>query len=347
MYSVPLLAPLLAARLGVKRGRVFVVTANRAGLRQSFVEDGRLRFARLERTVEMVPQALAMFVRTETHRLAQYLVTLRALPREGAPIQVLVVAPPGERAAFEQALTSDARLEFRTIDAAQARRAAGVKRTPEGTGAEALYLHLASKKPPREQFASRDERRSYVVWQRQRGIVAAGALGFAACVLYAGAEGLDMLAVRGRPTFSSRAQRAAERTSALPHFPRDETAPRTSGRRRQLTRIGDANASLKARSCSLRGRASFPVRARRSISASAGPTARTSRRRAPAPVVAAVPGAKPEAQSDVACGARLLGRVKATDRNYYRGITGSAALRRCAVQLGLPAVRTSSIRHHL
>ena len=32
-----------------------------------------------------------MFVRSETHRLAQYLVTLRALPREGAPVQVLVV----------------------------------------------------------------------------------------------------------------------------------------------------------------------------------------------------------------------------------------------------------------
>ena len=83
VYSVPLLAPALAARLGVRSGRAFVVTAHRAGLRQCFVEDGRLRFARLERTVEMVPQALAAFVRSETLRLAQYLATLRVLPREG------------------------------------------------------------------------------------------------------------------------------------------------------------------------------------------------------------------------------------------------------------------------
>ena len=51
----------------------------------------------------------------------------------------------------------------------------GLRAVPEGTGAEALYLHLAARKPPREQFASSDERRSYFIWQLQRGIVAAGA----------------------------------------------------------------------------------------------------------------------------------------------------------------------------
>src|SRR5437868_8498872 len=88
VYSVPLLAPALAAGLGVRGGRCIVVSAHRAGLRQCFIEDGRVRFGRLERTAEMVPQALAMFVRSETQRLAQYLATLRVLPREGGPVQV-------------------------------------------------------------------------------------------------------------------------------------------------------------------------------------------------------------------------------------------------------------------
>src|SRR3954469_11024342 len=130
VYSVPLLAPALAARLGAKSGRALVVTATRAGLRQCYVDNGKLRFARLERTIDMVPQALAMFVRSETHRLAQYLVTLRALPREGAPVQVLVVAPPGQREVFEQALTSDARLVFHTIDYAQALQAVKLRKVP-------------------------------------------------------------------------------------------------------------------------------------------------------------------------------------------------------------------------
>src|SRR5687768_3792434 len=114
VYSVPLLAPALAARLAPRVTRALVVTADRAGLRQCFIENGKLRFARLERTVEMVPQALAAFARSETLRLAQYLTTLRALPRDGAPLQALVIAPQGERAVFDRALVSDARIVFQT-----------------------------------------------------------------------------------------------------------------------------------------------------------------------------------------------------------------------------------------
>lgn len=190
VFSVPLLAPALAARLGARTGRCIVVTANRAGLRQSFVEEGRLRFARLERAGEMVPQALALFVRSETQRLAQYLVTLRALPREGAPVRVLVVAPRGQKTAFEQALMADGRLVFQTFDAEEAAGKAGLRSMPEGTGAESLYLHMAARKAPREQFASRQDRRRYEVWQLQRGIVAAGALALAACAVYAGEQAL-------------------------------------------------------------------------------------------------------------------------------------------------------------
>ncbi len=196
MFSVPLIAPALAARLGVGSGRCFVVTANSAGLRQCYIDGGRLRFARLERTVDMTPEALAAFVRSETGRLAQYLSTLRVLPREGPPIQVIVVAPPGQRAAFERTLVSDTRLSFLTMDQSEAVRRAGVKAAPPAMGAEQIYLHLAVRRPPREQFARREDRRSYVLWQLRRGLLAAGALGFAGCALYAGASWLDVVSTR-------------------------------------------------------------------------------------------------------------------------------------------------------
>jgi hypothetical protein len=197
MFSVPLLAPALAARLGAGAGRCFVVTANSAGLRQCYVDEGRLRFARLERTIDMVPEALAAFVRSETGRLAQYLSTLRVLPREGPPVRVMVVAPPGQRGAFERTLVSDTRLSFLTIDQHEAVRRVGVKAAPPGAGAEQLYLHLAVRRPPREQFARREDRRSYVLWQLRRAVLAAGALGFAGCALYAGASWLDVARTRG------------------------------------------------------------------------------------------------------------------------------------------------------
>ena len=174
VYSVPLLAPALAARLGVRGGRALVVTANSTGLRQCYVEDGRLRFARLERTADMSPDALAAFVRVETLRLAQYLTTLRALPREGPPVQVLVVAPAAQRAAFEQALVSDARLAFHTVVIDEAARKVGIKQLPPGAAGEQLFLHLALRHPPKEQFARGEDRRSFPVapaaqsWPRAR-----------------------------------------------------------------------------------------------------------------------------------------------------------------------------------
>ncbi|HEX5093499.1 MAG TPA: hypothetical protein VFV84_12505 [Burkholderiales bacterium] len=200
MFSVPLLAPALAARLGVRGGRCFVVNANRAGLRQCFIDNGRLRFARLERAADMTPEAFAAFVRSETGRLAQYLSTLRVLPREGPPVHVVVIAPPGRKAVFERTLVSDARLSFVTIDQAEAARRVGIREAPQDMGAEQLYLQLAARRPPREQFARREERRGYFLWQMQRGLVAAGALAFAACALYAGAIWLDIAGIRSETT---------------------------------------------------------------------------------------------------------------------------------------------------
>jgi hypothetical protein len=196
VYSVPLLAPALAARLGARRGRCFLVTATSAGLRQCYVEDGRLRFARLERLGEMRPEALAAFVRSETLRLAQYLGTLRAMPRDGTPVDVLVVAPDAQVAAFQQALVSDSRLAFRTVGMADAARKAGLKATPSGSTAEELFLQIAVRGAPKDQFARTEERRSFILWKLQRAVLAAGALGFAACALYAGMKWFDVFSVR-------------------------------------------------------------------------------------------------------------------------------------------------------
>jgi hypothetical protein len=328
VYSVPLLAPALAARLGVRGGRCFLVSANRAGLRQSFVEDGRLRFARLERTVEMVPQALAMFVRSETVRLAQDLVTLRALPREGAPVRVLVVAPRGQKAIFEQALTSDARLVFQTLDAQEAAGLAGVRRMPEGVLAEGLYLHMAAKKPPREQFAGREDRRRYQIWQLQRAVVAAGALGLAACGLYAGAEAIEAARVRAQAAAQlQQAQAAAQEYQRITAgFPVTQTSTENLkiavGEFRRIAQ----RSALPEQSFVHVSRVleSFPQFEIESLAWSAGVPGE--RRDKPPP------GAKADA-GGAAVSMEISGRVNATQRNDYRGIT--AQVQRFASALGM------------
>jgi hypothetical protein len=321
VYSVPLLAPTLTARLGVKGGRAFVISSNRAGLRQCFVDDGRLRFARLERIAEMSPQALAMFVRSETQRLAQYLVTLRALPRDGAPVQVLVIAPAGQRAVFEQVLVSDARLAFHTVDATEAERSIRLSSVPAGMLAEALYLHLAAKSPPREQFASREDTRRYLFWKLQRGIVAAGALGFAACALAAGARWLEASSVRDR----AEQQKEQARTAAQQYeritagFPVTQTSTENLKLtvvefRRIAERSGDPDQAMLHVSRVLQ---QFPQMDLDGLTFSVGVM---SERRGEAKP-AAQPAAAGAAPSNLAVILDVSGRVNSTQRNDYRGIT--------------------------
>ena len=198
VYSTALLAPALAARLGVKSGVCFVLSANRAGLRQCFIENGRLRFARLERIAENGAGFTSVFVRTETERMLQYLGTLRALPRSGPPLRVLLVVPDEERAHFERTLGRGAGIAFTTISLSEAARKTGLRVSPDGIAADQLYLQIAALQPPRVQFLRGEDRRSFLTWRLQRSIVAAGAAGFVTCGAYAATLWLEQLIVRER-----------------------------------------------------------------------------------------------------------------------------------------------------
>lgn len=330
VYSVPLLAPALAARLGVRGGRAFVVTANSTGLRQCYVEEGRLRFARLERTADMAPEALGPFVRAEMLRLVQYLGTLRALPREGPPIQVLVVAPAAQRAAFERALVSDARLVFRTVDLQEAARKVGIKRLPAGAAGEELFLHLAVRHPPKEQFARGEDRRSFFLWQLQRAILKVGAAGLAACLLYAAVQWIDLLGVKDQIAEQLREARTAtqqyERITAS--FPVTQTTTdNLKATVIEFTRIAAQSASPEPALAYLsRVVEKFPQMEIDSvgwrISKSGGRDEAAGAPGAAAKPASAPPGAAADVAADVLQIIEVSGRVNATRRSDYRAITG-------------------------
>src|SRR6185436_5780292 len=106
MHSTALIAPGLATRLGASGERVLLMTANHAGLRQSFIEGGRLRFSRLASTRD--EGLTATRVRTETERMLKYLGTLRALPSREVAAHVLIVVPDAERAQLARTLGNGA-----------------------------------------------------------------------------------------------------------------------------------------------------------------------------------------------------------------------------------------------
>ena len=318
VYSVPLLAPALAARLGVRSGRSLIVTANSAGLRQCFVEDGRLRFARLERISEVEPEGLAAFVRAETLRLIQYLSTLRTVPRDGPPIPVLVIVPAALHKALEQVLVSDARLTFQTIVADEAARKVGVKRPAAGMPGEQLYLHLAVKNPPKEQFARVEDRRSFFLWRLQRAILGVGAAGFVACAVFAAAQGLDLLNLKDQASVQQR--ESAEATSQYQlitaSFPVTQTTTdNLKATVVEFTRIATQSASPEPALVYLSQVVEkYPQMDIETVAW------RVSKPGADAAAPKA--GAAPPAGAEVLQILEVSGRVNATRRSDYRAITG-------------------------
>jgi len=246
---------------------------------------------------------------------------------------VLVVAPPGQRAVFEQALVSDTRLTFRALDADQAARTVGVRRAA-GTFAEQLYLHLVVGKPPKQQFARREERRGYRIWQLQRGIAVAGAIGFAACALYAGANWLDAMSLHSRTESEQRQARAAteqyERITAS--FPVTQTT--TDNLKATVVEFR----KIAARSSTPEGSFihlskvldDFPQIELDRLTWRIGLPVENEREAPPVPVATTTGSATDQTAELLEIG----GRVNATQRSDYRGITAQVQRLAAALSTG-------------
>src|SRR3989304_6080385 len=89
VYSLALIAPLVAKHLKLTATRYILESLQHGGMRQSYVEDGQIRFSRLGRADPADPRAAPEAGGAESNRILQYLINLRILPRETAPLDVV------------------------------------------------------------------------------------------------------------------------------------------------------------------------------------------------------------------------------------------------------------------
>ena len=183
VYSVPLIAPLAAKRIGFKSSSFLMVSVSQAGLRQSYVENGQIRFSRLGRVDQNDPRALAESCAQESSRIQQYLSNLRILSRDAGALEVVMLAPAQFKSHYEAACRNTANLQFHVFDLAEISKAAGLKTAPENAGAEALFLHVLAAAQPADQFAGDDMRRFYHLWRARLVLLGAGAAACAICLM--------------------------------------------------------------------------------------------------------------------------------------------------------------------
>lgn len=226
VFSVALIAGAAGKRLGFKASRYLMVSLQQAGLRQSYVENGRTRFSRLSRVDFSDPRAIAQDCAAESLRIHQYLANSRILPREADPLDVLVLAPTEYKALYDAACVNSARLRFHVRDLDTMGRSLGLKSAPTETLAEGLFLHVLAGSPSREQFADDGLRRFYHLWRARVGLVAAGAAVFGSCLLFSAVRLLDLQQVneQARNNRLQEAHTSEEYARLQTRFPKTPTS---------------------------------------------------------------------------------------------------------------------------
>lgn len=204
VYSLAVAAAWLRSHFALAGRGVLAVTLNRAGLRQVYLDNGQVRFARLAVfNVDDLQNAGAR-IATEIARTQQYLATLRWLRRDAGQLPVLLVCPPGVRSVWRTACVNTDRLEYEFADLATlasprgaARAGALADQSADNLYADSLWIGGAIAAPPKVNFSPPWVAEHFNLWRWRAAITAAGAVACAAgisvgAVLFGQAKSIDV-----------------------------------------------------------------------------------------------------------------------------------------------------------
>lgn len=184
IYSLAVLGQMVFDKLKLDGGAVLLVTHQSSGLRQSFFQDGQLRFSRLTPLFDHAPERLAEAFRIETNKTRQFMVSSRLMMR-GAKVQVVVLANAENLAGLGGELQDNAEVSHRALSIEQVREAIGAGQFDTTGECNPLFLALLASSRIDSHFALRDQRHFYQLLQSRialhwlSGAVVVGALSWA------------------------------------------------------------------------------------------------------------------------------------------------------------------------
>lgn len=199
IYSLPLLGTLLLAKIAPSRERCLLVSVTQGGIRQSYFENGQIRFSRLTPMAATGAPEIAASSAAEAEKIYQYLFGQRMVAH-GPPLPVISLVHPAQIGVFVEhwKSTEDLQVDIRDLHAAC--KACGLKTLPQDSRSEALFLHLMAQSPPRQQFAPKEERRFFRLWQIRSALLKGGAAVLIGCLLYVGQQMVQVFDFRSATT---------------------------------------------------------------------------------------------------------------------------------------------------
>jgi len=171
IHSAAQLAPAMLVKMRMAEPRVLVVAIGAAGLRQTYVEDGRLRFSRLSGLSSRASESedSAAQLHHETARMHQYLLASGVVQPDANIAVVHVSTSAHPDGSFEP---GGDRVTWQSTAFATVARACGLRRWSDQDECEALAAYLAAASASREGYADeslhtelrRERRRDAATW---------------------------------------------------------------------------------------------------------------------------------------------------------------------------------------
>ncbi len=181
VFSVPLMAPQLLAKLHKPSGPVMLITQHQGHkLRQVFMHDGHVRSARLSQSPPMADDGYPQFVITEIGRSRRYLERNRMLSGM-QQLDVYIITEPklAERVLAEA--QSDSPLKMHFIKPQTAAKHVGLQAPPAADRLESLFLAMAAQRRPKRSYAVSGESRFWYMRRLRHAVIGASVATAAVC----------------------------------------------------------------------------------------------------------------------------------------------------------------------
>ncbi len=223
IHSVALLIDSLIQRLAAPAERCLLVTYAPGGMRQTFVDQGHLRFSRLAPNLNAINPDTAARCAGEILKTHSYLISQRMLARN-AQLPVYILSDSDAYAHLAPLLNTSEERIYHRADIAELSHKIGLKAAVSGSDAMPLLLHWIARESGLLQLAPANERRFFRVWQARQAILGAGVALFAGTLLFAGKLWFDTASVEAttaqlRHEAASTQQNLTQLQAALPTLP--------------------------------------------------------------------------------------------------------------------------------
>lgn len=209
IYSVPLLSVLLLKKLHLPAGAMLLVSHQSSGLRQSYFQDGQLRFSRLTQMSAQEPAALADTANAEIAKTRQFLVSTRQLQRD-QHMNVVVLIGHDILPNLQELSPDTPTLTHRFIAPDEAQGMLGLKTVSESPLCDPVFLSLLARSGATSHYNLSEHQRFYMLWQGRTVLYFLSGVTLATGLVWTGINGMEIIDASSQSRRLEQATQASE-----------------------------------------------------------------------------------------------------------------------------------------